>query len=114
MLSLFQGAIRIYPMFSFRKFSEVGPLLQVHGTCESCEHHENRKNTSRYPQIINASQLVAFVSVKENIQRANNVIIGFCFSRREYSKGKYCDYCLSRKIEAEHTILTAVILEKNY
>ena len=27
------------------------------------------------PQIMNASQLVAFVSVKENIQRANNVII---------------------------------------
>ena len=57
-------------MSSFRKFSKVGPLLQVHGTCESCEHHENRKNTSRYPQIMNTSR-----SVKENIQRANNVII---------------------------------------
>ena len=75
MLSLFRRAIRIYPMSSFLKFSKVGPLLQVHGTCESCKHHENRKNTSRYPQIMNASQLVAFVSVKENIQRANNVII---------------------------------------
>ena len=75
MLFLFQRAIQIYPMSSFRKFSKVGPLLQVHGTCESCEHHENRKNTSRYPKIMNASQLVAFVSVKDNIQRANNVII---------------------------------------
>ena len=75
MLSLFRRAIRIYPMSSFRKFSKVGPLLQVHGTCESCEHHENRNNASRYFQIMNASQLVAFVSVKENIQRANNVII---------------------------------------
>ena len=62
-------------MSSFRKFSKVGPLLQVHGTFESCEHHENMKNTSKYPQIMNASQLVAFVSVKENIRRANNVII---------------------------------------
>ena len=68
MLSLFRRAIRIYPMSSFRKFSKVG-------TCESCEHHENRKNTNRYPQIMNASQLVAFVSVKENIQRENNAII---------------------------------------
>ena len=33
------------------------------------------QNTSRYPQTMNASQLVAFVSVKENIERANNVII---------------------------------------
>ena len=75
MLSLYRRAIRIYPMSCFRKFSKVGPFLQVYGTCESCEHHENRKNTSRCPQIMNASQLVAFVSVKENIQRANNGII---------------------------------------
>ena len=75
MLFLFQRAIQIYPMSSFRKFSKVGPLLQVHGTCESCEHHENRKNTRRYPKIMNANQLVVFVSVKDNIQRANNVII---------------------------------------
>ena len=75
MLSLFRRAIRIYHMSSFRKFSKVGPLLQVHGTCESCEHHENRKNTSRYPYILNASHLVVFFPVKANIQRANNVII---------------------------------------
>ena len=47
--------------------------------CKFTEHVKVASTTktgkTQKPQTMNASQLVAFVSVEENIQRANNVII---------------------------------------